>query len=106
MSIRVGMRPLGFRRRNLIGQSCAVGRRGSVPILLLHIGHDIDERGSPLSAILCTKLLEHDLRGLAIRGALRDEMEPFGVGHVRRSIGLIQFGCHGEIGSDESSRRW
>jgi hypothetical protein len=49
------------------------------PLLLLLIGHDIDQRRSPLSAISILELLKQDLDSLAVGSVHGDEVNAFGI---------------------------
>lgn len=48
------------------------------PVLLLLIGHDVDQCGGPFGPVHVLELLQEDLDLLSIGGALSDEMETFG----------------------------
>ena len=49
------------------------------PFFLLLIGHDVDDRGSPLGAIGVLELLEENLNGLSIGSVHRNQMNAFGI---------------------------
>ena len=57
-----------------------------LPIFLLLVGHDVDDRGGPLGAVDVLELLEQDLDGLAVGGVHGDEVNAFGIlwWHVSR----------------------
>jgi hypothetical protein len=56
-----------------------VGIESQEPFLLLLIGHDVDERGGPLSAVDVLELLEQDLDGLAVGSVHGEEVKAFGI---------------------------
>jgi hypothetical protein len=73
----------------------AVGVEAQEPLLLLLVGHDVDERGGPFRAVGVGEFFEEDLRGLAVGRVLRDEVQALGFGHLLGSLGDIQVVRHG-----------
>jgi len=49
------------------------------PLLLLVVGHDVDESGGPLGTIDVLQLLEQDLNSLAIGGVHSEKVKAFGI---------------------------
>jgi hypothetical protein len=50
-----------------------------LPIFLLLVGHDVDDRGGPLGAVYVLELFKQDLDGLAVGSVHGDEVDTFGV---------------------------
>lgn len=68
----------------------AIGIQTKEPVLLLLVGHDVDQSSGPGGAVDEGKLLEEDLDLLAIGGALSDEMKPLGILDIRRSVVAVE----------------
>lgn len=60
------------------------------PVLLLLIGHDVDQSSRPFDLVHILELLQENLHLLSIGGALSDEMETFGVFDTRRGLVGVQ----------------
>jgi hypothetical protein len=54
----------------------------------LVVGEDVDERGSPLSAVGVLELLEQDLNSLAVGCVHGEEVNAFGILWIAVSIAL------------------
>lgn len=59
--------------------NCTIRVESQEPLLLLLVGHDVDECGCPLSAVGVLELFEQDLDGLSIGGVHGDEVDAFGI---------------------------
>lgn len=59
-------------------QSPTVGVQAKEPVLLLLIGHDVDEGIGPFGPVHVLELLQENLDLLSIGGVLSDEVETFG----------------------------
>lgn len=72
------------------------------PVLLLLVGHDVDQRRGPFGPVHVLELLQEDLNLLAIGSALSDEMKTAGIfDRGRRLVGVQGVGhCSksGDIG--------
>lgn len=64
------------------------------PLLLLLVGHDVDERGGPFRAVGILELLEQDLDGLAVGRVHCDEVKAFGVLHLGGRLAGVELVCH------------
>ena len=60
------------------------------PVLLLIVGHDVDESRSPLNAIDVFKLLEVDLHGLPVWSVHSQKMDALGILHLRRRLVSVE----------------
>lgn len=65
---------------------CTIRVESEEPLLLLLIGHDIDESRGPLGSIRILELFEQDLDSLAVGSVHGDEVNAFGILWVRVSI--------------------
>jgi hypothetical protein len=71
-------------------RDAAVRVQPQEPLFLLHVGRDVDQCGAPFGAVGVGKLLEHDLRGLAVGRVLRDEVQALGLGDLRGGGGDVE----------------
>lgn len=78
-----------------MGRERAVRVESQEPILLLIVGHDVDERCCPFDAVDVFQLLEVDLHRLAVGGVHRQEVDALGVLHLRRRLVGIEIVGHG-----------
>lgn len=97
-------RGLDDRERRVLGvvdqrRDAAVRVEAQEPLLLLLVGHDVDQHRGPVDrrrAVGVGELLEHDLRGLSVGRVLRDQHEAFGRGDFQRRVGDVEVGArHG-----------
>lgn len=70
------------------------------PLLFLHVGRDVDQRGAPFGAVGIVQLLEHDLCGLAVGRVLREEVQALGLGHLGGRFGDVEVVRHGGRGAE------
>jgi hypothetical protein len=87
------------RRLRVVDQhgDAAVGVQAQEPLLLLLVGHDVDERGRPLRAVAVGQFLQEDLRRLAVGRVLRDEVQALGLGHFLGRLGDVEMVGHGAV---------
>jgi hypothetical protein len=84
----------------------SVGIQTEEPLVLLHVGRDVDDGRGPLRAVLGSELLEHDLSGLAIGSVLGDQVEAFGVLDVVGGRGDVELVCHGLLALGVVLKDW
>lgn len=96
LSTRVGIRPLGFKRKNQLQQ---VRQKHEDPtkqdlLLLLLVCADVYELSDPFRAIFFGELFEQDLSSLSIGRALGDEDKTLRIRDFFGCLGSVKFVCH------------
>lgn len=71
-----------------------IGIQLQEPILLLLIGHDVDQGRRPGQSISVLELLEEDLHGLSIGRVHRQEVQALGILDLGRGAVVVDGGGH------------